>query len=183
MKEGEKTVQGETSISPFWYLCWLEVRVSFALRDGETKDMQIHSWAREFRRHSQGWNVLASHLASLASFETELSVSLANNGESNALHYLWFQHALKAPPAAGLRTLWGLYWLQAAQLAPLPGHFHSHARKCLCPLNSPALIPFTDCSAHHPRSGLERRSFPMIFQATLEDNARIAGRFLFFQTF
>lgn len=86
---------------------------------------------------SQGWNVPSSHLASLASFETELSVSLPNNGESNTLHYLWFQHASKAPPAAGLRTLWGVYWLQAAQLAPLAGHFHRRARKCLCPLNSP----------------------------------------------
>lgn len=63
------------------------------------------------------------------SFETELSVSLANYSESNASHYLWFHHALKASPDAGLRSPCGVYWLQAAQLASLPGHFYQLSRK------------------------------------------------------
>ena len=144
------------------------------LPDGDTKDLQIHSGARESRRQSQGWGVLASHLASLASFETELSISLANNNKSNALHYLWFQQALKSPLLLGARPQ-ELHWLQAAQLEPLLGHFHRCSRKCLCAeftWSAGAGTAFTGCSAHHPQSGLERSGFPMISQ----DNAGITGR-------
>lgn len=173
MREGGKVAQGEVSVSPSLCLCWLEFRVSPVLRNSETKDLQTCYWAHEFRSQSQGWNVLARHLASLASFEMEHSVSLTSNGEPKPLYYLWFQHAFKAPPAVGLRTLWGVHWLQGSQLEPLPGYFHRRARKCLCPLNLP---PLAGCSAHHRQSGLERGSFPMISQATLEDNAEIVGR-------
>lgn len=156
---------------------WLNIKVyPLMLRDNETKDLQFHSWAHKFRRQYQGWNVLASHLASLASFKVELSDHLANKGESNIVYYLQFQHTLKAPPAAGLRAPWGVYGLQAG-LTTWP--FPETCQKMSVPIEftwlADAVTPFTGCSAHHPQLGLERSSFAMISQATLEDNAGIAG--------
>lgn len=184
VREGEKTIQAEMSVNHSWYLYWRESSLTSAAWQWEKTlaNSLLSAWVQ----NSQGWNVLASHLALLASFETDFwSVWQVTMNKTHCI--IW-----------GLRTVWKhlllLGWGPAegcialgtsagTTSRPFPQMYQKISMPIEITWSKGASAPFTGCSVHCPRSGLEGRSFPMIFQAGLEDNAGIAGRVYVFSDF